>query len=148
MYFVHLSNELRPAAPCDPGTGSLKRKTDPAVSTVFSDRSFLRDAKVSFISFAARSADGAAGRNLSERACRDKGIRQTRRKNSMNAGNRQTGCRCEDCENYIEDEDTGEYFCTVLDMFDQDEYADLASGVRSCAMFRFRNEYRIVEKQN
>lgn len=66
----------------------------------------------------------------------------------MNAGNRQTGCRCEDCENYIEDEDTGEYFCTVLDMFDQDEYADLASGVRSCAMFRFRNEYRIVEKQN
>ena len=28
MYLVHLSNELRPAAPCDPGTGSLKRKTD------------------------------------------------------------------------------------------------------------------------
>ncbi len=55
---------------------------------------------------------------------------------------------CEECENYSEDEETGECCCIMLDTLDQDEYADISRGGRRCPMFRFKDEYRLVRKQN
>lgn len=54
---------------------------------------------------------------------------------------------CEECENYIFDEETEEYYCEVMSGFDEDEYASISRGA-VCPMFRFNDEYRIVRKQN
>lgn len=54
---------------------------------------------------------------------------------------------CEECENYLYDEETDEYYCDVISGIDQDEYALISQGA-VCPMFRFNDEYRIVRKQN
>ena len=54
---------------------------------------------------------------------------------------------CEECENYILDEETEEYYCDALSALDEDEYAAFGAG-GVCPMFRFNDEYRIVRKQN
>ena len=54
---------------------------------------------------------------------------------------------CEECENYIYDEESEEYYCDVQGSMDEDEYASFSFG-GTCPMFRFNDEYRIVRKQN
>ena len=55
--------------------------------------------------------------------------------------------RCEECENFIWDEEAEEYYCDVLSSLDEDDYAAFSRGA-ACPMFRFNDEYRIVRKQN
>lgn len=55
--------------------------------------------------------------------------------------------RCEECENYLFDEETEEYYCDAVAVLDEDEYGRLSAGA-CCPLFRFNNEYRIVHKQN
>ena len=54
---------------------------------------------------------------------------------------------CEECENYLFDEETEEYYCDAVAVLDEDEYGRISTGAR-CPLFRFNNEYRIVHKQN
>ncbi|MBQ8684182.1 MAG: hypothetical protein IJ518_06685 [Clostridia bacterium] len=55
--------------------------------------------------------------------------------------------RCEECENYDYDEETGVYTC-VMDL-DMDEYERfLLSGRKQCPYYRVQDEYRIVRRQN
>ena len=53
---------------------------------------------------------------------------------------------CDDCANYVFDEDTECYICMVN--LDEDEmYSFLSGGVRECPYFQSNDEYRIVRKQ-
>ena len=53
---------------------------------------------------------------------------------------------CENCVNYIYDEDTEEYVCTAN--LDEDEYVRLlSSNFKGCPYFRLDDEYGIVRKQ-
>ena len=53
---------------------------------------------------------------------------------------------CEECENYIYDDEVEEYACDVE--MDEDDYGRLAAESRMvCPYFRFRDEYRVVRKQ-
>lgn len=54
---------------------------------------------------------------------------------------------CENCVNYVFDEETEEYICVAN--LDEDEYVRLLSGAfKSCPYFRLDDEYGIVRKQN
>lgn len=54
---------------------------------------------------------------------------------------------CENCVNYIYDEDTEEYVCTAN--LDEDEYVRLlSSNFKGCPFFRLDDEYGVVRKQN
>ena len=54
---------------------------------------------------------------------------------------------CEDCMNFVYDEEFEEYVC-VVDM-DEDEIAQLLQNKsRKCPYFRFGDDYTIVKKQN
>ncbi|MBQ7562785.1 MAG: hypothetical protein IJT16_02215 [Lachnospiraceae bacterium] len=54
---------------------------------------------------------------------------------------------CEECENYIFDDEIEEYACDAW--MDEDDYGRLASERRTvCPYFRFRDEYRVVRKQS
>ncbi len=56
---------------------------------------------------------------------------------------------CDSCYNFIEDEETGERYCTVESAIDEDEGAAFAaSSYRRCPFFRFNDEYISVRKQN
>ncbi len=58
-----------------------------------------------------------------------------------------SGTSCEQCDNYIYDEELEEYCCAVN--LDEDEYGRLMSEHRYvCPYFRFQDEYSIVRKQN
>lgn len=55
--------------------------------------------------------------------------------------------RCEDCEFFEEDFETGETYCSVS--LDEDEMADfLTRRTNSCPYYRYHNEYKTVRKQN
>lgn len=54
---------------------------------------------------------------------------------------------CENCVNYIWDEEQEEYICVAA--FDEDEYVRfLSGGQKICPYFRLDDEYGIVRKQN
>ena len=56
---------------------------------------------------------------------------------------------CESCYNFVEDEETGERYCTVASVIDEDESAAFAaSSYRKCPFYRFNDEYISVRKQN
>ena len=56
------------------------------------------------------------------------------------------GNNCEECENYIFDEELEEYSCEVE--LDEDDYGRLTQDRHAvCPYFRFRDEYRVVRKQ-
>lgn len=60
---------------------------------------------------------------------------------------KQNKTSCEDCINYLYDEDWADYYCAV-DM-DEDEAARLrARAPAVCPFYRFRDEYITVRKQN
>lgn len=53
---------------------------------------------------------------------------------------------CEDCMNFVYDEEFEDYVCAV-DM-DEDETARIMTGSKqSCPYFRFGDDYTIVKKQ-
>ncbi len=54
---------------------------------------------------------------------------------------------CEDCMNFVYDEEFEEYMC-IIDM-DQDEIGEIMQNpARKCPFFRFGDDYTIVKKQN
>ncbi len=54
---------------------------------------------------------------------------------------------CDNCSNYVYDEETQEYCCDAL--LDEDEMGRFLTGQnKSCPYFRFDDEYTIVRKQN
>ncbi len=54
---------------------------------------------------------------------------------------------CEDCENYIYDEESDRDICLIdLDMDDYEQF--LLSQHTRCPYYRVRDDYRIVRKQN
>lgn len=54
---------------------------------------------------------------------------------------------CEDCANFVYDEDLDEEIC-MIDL-DEDEYFRLlSSGQKECPFFNRYDEYGIVRKQN
>lgn len=54
---------------------------------------------------------------------------------------------CEECDHYIYDEDWDCYACEIeLDMDDAEKIMSYSRW--DCPYFRFRDEYRIVRKQN
>lgn len=55
--------------------------------------------------------------------------------------------QCDMCENYVYDEECGEYFCDIN--LDEDEMTRFISYSNyNCPYFRLEDEYRIVRKQN
>ncbi|MCR5791308.1 MAG: DUF6472 family protein [Lachnospiraceae bacterium] len=53
---------------------------------------------------------------------------------------------CEQCDNYIYDEEYEEYYCQIN--LDEDEYGRMTQDTGySCPYFRFYDEYRVVRKQ-
>ena len=61
--------------------------------------------------------------------------------------NERTLTLCEECENYIYDEESDEYYCEMSSNMDEDEYLSFLGGGR-CPFYRYADEYRIVRKQN
>ena len=54
---------------------------------------------------------------------------------------------CENCVNFVFDEETQEYVCVAA--FDEDEYVRFLSGnQKNCPYFRLDDEYGVVRKQN
>ena len=54
---------------------------------------------------------------------------------------------CENCANYVYDEEYDSYFCQAN--MDEDDYGRLlASKTKECPYFNFYDEYSIVRKQN
>ena len=54
---------------------------------------------------------------------------------------------CENCANYVYDDESDCYFCEVN--LDEDEMCSyLTSGSKRCAYYRFYDEYKTVQKQN
>lgn len=54
---------------------------------------------------------------------------------------------CENCSNYVYDDETETYFCDVS--LDEDEMGRFLTGnTKNCPYFDFYDEYKIVRKQN
>ena len=53
---------------------------------------------------------------------------------------------CEECINYVYDEETDCYECIVAIDMDETERI-LRRGTKACPFFRFDNEYKTVNKQ-
>ncbi len=54
---------------------------------------------------------------------------------------------CENCSNYLYDDENETYFCNVN--LDEDEmYRFLSGSTKACPYFDFYDEYKIVRKQN
>lgn len=54
---------------------------------------------------------------------------------------------CEQCSNYIFDDECGYYICDMpLDLDDMERF--LTQSVEHCPYYRFDDEYAIVRKQN
>ena len=56
------------------------------------------------------------------------------------------GYACEDCNNYVYDEDEEAYIC-VQDMDEDDFYQVLSSKFRDCPSYRSGDEYKVVRHQ-
>jgi hypothetical protein len=57
--------------------------------------------------------------------------------------------QCEHCAYFAYDDETEEYVCDALLGFDEDDMARLShSRDNACPMFRFYDEYKLVQKQN
>ena len=52
---------------------------------------------------------------------------------------------CENCYNYVYDEEFEDYCCIVN--ADMDDYARMLTGKEVCPFFRYDNEYKTVNKQ-
>ena len=55
--------------------------------------------------------------------------------------------RCEDCENYMYDEDEETYFCAI-DLDEDEMMRFMTYSTYNCPYYRTDDEYRIVRKQN
>ena len=57
--------------------------------------------------------------------------------------------QCDQCAYFVYDDETEQYRCDVADVLDED---DVARGVgghhETCTLFRFYDEYKLVQKQN
>ena len=53
---------------------------------------------------------------------------------------------CENCMNYVYDEEYEEYMCIMC--FDEDDEYRFGVSKQKCPYFRFGDEYTIVRKQN
>lgn len=54
---------------------------------------------------------------------------------------------CENCSNYVYDDETDTYYCDVS--LDEDERGRFLTGnTKNCPYFDFYDEYKIVRKQN
>ena len=57
--------------------------------------------------------------------------------------------QCEQCAYFAYDEVTEEYVCDAVGAMDEDDMARLSTGrSASCPLFRFYDEYKLVQKQN
>lgn len=56
------------------------------------------------------------------------------------------GYACEDCNNYVYDEDEEAYIC-VQDMDEDDFYKAMSSKFRDCPYYRSGDEYKVVRHQ-
>ena len=56
------------------------------------------------------------------------------------------GYACEDCNNYVYDEDEEAYIC-VQDMDEDDFYKVMSSTFRDCPYYRSGDEYKVVRHQ-
>ena len=57
-----------------------------------------------------------------------------------------SGFACEDCNNYVYDEDEEAYIC-VQDMDEDDFYRVMLGKFRDCPYYRPGDEYRVVRHQ-
>ena len=56
---------------------------------------------------------------------------------------------CEHCAYFAYDEETEEYVCDAIGAFDEDDMARFTVGrQKACPLFRFYDEYKLVQKQN
>ena len=54
---------------------------------------------------------------------------------------------CENCANYVYDDQTDEYYCEVN--LDEDEYLKfLTNKNANCPYYKYYDEYKSVQKQN
>ena len=58
--------------------------------------------------------------------------------------------QCEHCAYFAYDDVTEQYVCDAVGGFDEDDMARMSfkSKGNSCPMFRFYDEYKLVQKQN
>lgn len=57
--------------------------------------------------------------------------------------------QCEHCAYFTYDDATEEYICDAVGGFDEDDVARFsANRASSCPLFRFYDEYKLVQKQN
>lgn len=55
---------------------------------------------------------------------------------------------CESCYHFVENEETGEYYCEVDMGLDEDEYlAFSANRAKKCPYYQYNDEYISVRKQ-
>ncbi len=54
---------------------------------------------------------------------------------------------CENCSNYLFDDESGSYFCD-RDLDEDEMYKFLTLSSFNCPYFDFYDEYKIVRKQN
>ena len=57
-----------------------------------------------------------------------------------------TGYACDDCNNYIYDEEEDSYIC-VQDMDEDDFYRVYTGGFKNCPYYRREDEYAVVRHQ-
>lgn len=57
--------------------------------------------------------------------------------------------QCEQCAYFTYDDVTEEYVCDAVGGFDEDDVARFSiNRSNSCPLFRFYDEYKLVQKQN
>lgn len=57
--------------------------------------------------------------------------------------------QCEHCAYYTYDDVTDEYVCDAVGGFDEDDMARFAAKRdNTCPLFRFYDEYKLVQRQN
>ena len=56
------------------------------------------------------------------------------------------GFACEDCNNYVYDEDEEAYIC-VQDMDEDDFYRVMSTKFKDCPYYRSGDEYKVVRHQ-
>ncbi len=56
--------------------------------------------------------------------------------------------QCEHCAYFNYDETTEQYVCDAYGALDEDDIARFSDQSRGCPLFRFYDEYKMVQKQN
>lgn len=57
--------------------------------------------------------------------------------------------QCDQCAYFAYDDETEQYVCDAACALDEDDIARFSMGnVSKCPMFRFYDEYKLVQKQN